>query len=272
MHQSTIPLQADDSLPKFQAYQQQFVAYLRDPQENGVLPTSLPQTTNVYARLLYSKIEGSLYTCFPIVCELLGAVLWRQLVQAFIREHHCQSPLYREIPDEFIEYLMNQIPQMELPEFIIDLAHFEWMELVLETARSEMADTIFPIQGDPLTIIPVLNPVLHLLHYRYPVQTIAASNTHWKNWQTRVKPYDQEPVALAGYRNMKYNIQFVKLNAVTTRLIELLQEGFYTQQQALLQLAVEMHYNNTETILSFGIELLQQLEQQQIIIGSRNEQ
>lgn len=272
MHQSTIPLQADDSLPKFQAYQQQFVEYLRDPQENGVLPTSLPQTTNVYVRLLYSKIEGSLHTCFPIVCELLGTVFWRQLVQAFIREHHCQSPLYREIPDEFIEYLMHQIPQMELPEFIIDLAHFEWMELVLETARSEMADTIFPIQGDPLTIIPVLNPVLYRLHYRYPVQTITASNTHWKNWRTRVKPYDQEPVALAGYRDIQYNIQFVKINAVTARLIEILQEGINTQEQVLLRLAEEMHDSNPDTILAFGIDILQQLEQQQIIIGSRNEQ
>ena len=272
MHQSTIPLSAHDSLPKFQAYQQQFVAYLRDPQEHGVLPESLPQSTNIYARLLYSKIEGSLHTCFPIVCELLGTVLWRQLVQAFIREHYCQSPLYREIPDEFIEYLMNQIPQMELPEFIIDLAHFEWMELVLETARSEMVDAIFPIQGDPLTIIPVLNPVLHRLHYRYPVQTITASNNYWKNWQTRVKPYEQEPITLAGYRDMQYNIQFIKLNAVTTRLIELLKEGFYTQEQVLLQLAVELHYSNPETILSFGIDILQQLEQQQIIIGSRNEQ
>ena len=271
MHQSTVPQAVNETRPAFQEYQHQFVDYLRHQTINKALPETLPQRTRVYTRLLYNKIEGSLRNCFPITRELLGPEQWRQLVQLFIREHRCQSPLYREIPDEFIDYLMNESPQRELPEFIADLAHYEWMELVLETAKPAQTDRFFPVKGDLSTIIPALNPVLYLLHYRYPVQSIKAADEHWKNWPTNLNAYTQEAIILAGLRDRDYKIHFVELNPVTAHLIELLQENLHTGEQALLRLAAEMHYSDPDSILPFGINILQQLEEQQIIIGARNE-
>ncbi len=265
-------IQADkDMLPAFLNYQHQFVDYLRNPPTDESVPETLPARVNVYAKLLHSKINGSLRTCFPILRELLGETQWHTLVQDFIKVHCCQSPLYREIPDEFVDYLMHETPQIELPEFIIDLAHYEWMELILETENSVNAPPILPVNDDLLTIIPALNPVLHLLHYRYPVQSINATDEYWKNWQDRLIPYEQEPVILAGIRDTDYKIHFIKLNPVTARLIELMQEGLSTSEQALLELAAEMHYGDLETILPFGIDILQQLTTQQIIIGAQHE-
>ena len=260
-----------EQLPSFLSYQHQFVNYLRNPLTNESLPTTLPTRVNVYARLLHSKFDGSLRTCFPIVRKLLGDTHWQLLIVDFIRVHRCQSPLYREIPDEFIDYLMNENSRIELPEFIIDLAHYEWMELVLETEKPSHSDNIFPVNDDLLTIIPALNPVLHILHYRYPVQTISASDQRWKNWKNHPTPYEQETVILAGIRDTHYNVQFIELNAITARLIELLQEGVGTGEQVLLKLAAEMHYEVHETILPFGIDILQQLKTQQVIIGSQYE-
>lgn len=271
MHQSTVPLPEKDKLPTFQQYQHQFVDYLRNPQEHKAIPETLPQQTHVYAKLLYSKFEGSLRTCFPITRKLLGSVFWQQLLQKFIGQHRCQSPLYQEIPDEFIDFMMNENPQMMLPDFIIDLAHYEWMELVLETEKSSQIDNYSPIKGNQLTVIPTLSPNLHLLHYRYPVQTITATDPHWKNWSIRHEPYPQEATILAGLRDQSYQIHFIELNAVTARLIELLQEQINTGEQALLQLAIEMNYGDPETILPSGINTLEQLKQQNIIIGARNE-
>jgi hypothetical protein len=260
-----------ESIPEFQQYQHQFVDYLRNPLRHKVLPESLPQRSNIYAKLLYSKIEGSLDTCFPISCQLLGATRWKQLIQTFIRDHRCKSPLYREIPDEFVDYLMNEQTQLKLPGFIVELAHYEWMELVLETEKPSNSTEFFPVQGELLTVIPALNPVLHLLHYHYPVQNITASDPYWKNWDTRIEPYPQEVIILAGLRDNDDKVHFIQLNAVTTRLIELIQEGFSTGEQALLELADEMHYGNHESILPFGIQTLQQLKEQHIIIGAQNE-
>ncbi|OQK18079.1 hypothetical protein AU255_09600 [Methyloprofundus sedimenti] len=258
-------------LPSFLNYQHQFVDYLRNPQNDESLPASLPTRVNIYAKLLHSKIDASLHTCFPITRELLGAALWQELVQEFIRGHRCQSPLYREIPDEFIDYLINENSQIELPEFMNDLAHYEWMELVLETEKPAKVNPIFAINDDLLAITPALNPVLHLLQYRFPVQSISPAEEHWKNWKNRPTPYAQEPVILAGIRDADFKIYFIELNAVTARLIELMQEGFSTGEQALLQLAAELRYDVYETILPFGSDILQQLKTQHIIIGAQHE-
>jgi uncharacterized protein len=171
--------------PAFLAYQHQFFHYLRQPEQEG-LTDSLPANIGIYARLIYGKFDGSLSTCFPISKVVLGDELWRQLVRTFIREHRCQSPLYREIPDEFIEFLINK-PPPELPEYLVDLAHFEWMELVLETARSNSISNLDESLEtcDVLEDIPVLNPVLHILRYRYPVHTFTLEN---QAWQKRQRP------------------------------------------------------------------------------------
>ena len=272
MHSLTVTQTDKSTLPSFQNYQHQFVNYLRNPLRTEDIPTTLPAGINVYEKLLHNKIDGSLRTCFPITNELLGARHWQLLVQDFIKIHRCQSPLYREIPGEFIDYLTNEKSQIELPQFITELAHYEWVELVLETEKPSHSDIIFPINDDLLTNTPALNPVLHLIHYLYPVQTISASDEHWKNWENRPTPYKQEIVILAGIRDTHYKVQFIELNAITARLIELMQEGVSTGEQVLLKLAAEMHYSDHETILPYGIDILQQLKTQQIIIGAQHEQ
>jgi len=261
---------SNDSLAEFQQYQHQFVEYLRNPQKDQAVPASLPQSSTIYAKLLFSKIEGSLDNCFLISCQLLGSSHWTQLIQNFIKDHRCKSPLYREIPDEFIDYLMNEQSTMVLPEFIIELAHFEWMELVLETEKASATKPCFPIKEDHLTGIPVFNPVFHLLYYHYPVQNITATDAYWNEWESRSEPYLPEPIILAGLRDREDKVQFIEVNTVTARLIELTQEGFSTAEQALLELAAELHYGDHETILPFGSDLFKQLEQQHIIIGAQN--
>lgn len=256
------------STPEFQKYQHQFVDYLRNPLKNGAIPESLPQRSGIYAKLLFGKIENSLNNCFPISRQLLGSTCWKHLIQAFIKNHRCNSPLYREIPDEFIAYLMVEKSPMALPKFIIELMHFEWMELVLETEKPVLSRQIMPVKPDKLTDIPVLNPVLHLLHYHYPVQNITAYDLHWNSWSSRLVSYPREAIILAGLRNGDDIVHFIELNAVTARLIELMQEGLYSGKQALLELAAEMHYKDHKSILPSGIKILQQLEQQQIIIGA----
>ena len=271
MSLSTVISTSKDSLYEFQQYQHQFVDYLRDPLENEAVPESLPQSSRIYARLLYSKIEGSLDNCFPLSCKLLGTKRWTQLIQSFIKNHRCKSPLYREIPDEFVDYLINEQIAIVLPEFIVELAHYEWMELVLETEKATPSKPCFPINEDILNVIPAFNPVLHLLHYNYPVQHITASDPYWEGWASRTEPYSQESIILVALRDSEDNVQFIEINTITARLIELMREGLSTAEQALLELAAEMHYGDHETILPFGTAIFKQLEQQQIIIGAQNE-
>lgn len=251
--------------PEFLAYQHRFVNYLRDPRPE-LLGDVLPSGASVYAKLLQRKIDGSLRSCFPIMRSFLETGDWDALVKTFIRDHLCQSPLYREIPDEFIDFLVNENP-LDLSPFIVELAHFEWMELVLETAQPLTANYTNAVAGDFLDHIPVLNPVLHLLRYRYPVQTITAGNEHWQSRNNRSKTENEQAVLLVGLRDDAFRIRFIEINPVTARLIELLQEGIHTGRNALIQVATELHYPSPESILPFGQDILDNMASQQILNG-----
>ena len=257
-----------ESIPGFQQYQHQFVDYLRNKKE---LSKSLPEESRIYAELYYSTVESCLHMCFPICSELLGEESWQQLMQCFIKEHRCQSPLYREIPNEFISYLLTNKPVMILPEFINDLTHYEWMELILETAEENSTPTLFPQKITLLKSVPILNPVLHIVQYRYPVQDITASDTLWKNWRMRTEPYVQTSTILAGFRDSQEQVKFVELNPVTARLIEILKNNTRNQEHVLLQLSDEIQYSDPKQFLEFGRDMLKQLSEQHIIIGAVSE-
>ena len=125
--------------------------------------------------------------------------------------------------------------------------------LVLETEKSTLTKPCFPINEDILNVIPTFNPVFHLLHYHYPVQNITASDPYWKDWESRTEPYSQESIILAALRDSEDNVQFIEVNTVTARFIELTQQRLSTAEQALLELAAEMYYEDHETILPFGM-------------------
>ncbi len=259
--------------PDFIAYQRHFVDYLRDPAGNEDSSEQLPKQIGIYARLLNNKFEDSLNICFPVCRELLEPERWQQLVTLFIKEHRCESPLYREIPDEFVDYLLNEKPDLVLPDFLKELAHFEWMELVLETAPGKLLDASLE-PADLFATIPVINPVLTVLTYRYPVHKMmpqSESWPRWQNWQQTMPVDGNDPVYLFGIRDGQYRIQFIETNPATMRLVELLQEGFRTGEQAASQLALELHYQDREQFMEYCHETLDRLRQQDIIIGTQHE-
>ncbi len=117
-----IPLMKTSQLP-FQSFQRAFLASLRDPHRSRA-PRGVPiGRWRVYRELLYNKIDASLAACFPISRQLLGPRRWTRLVKAFIAEHRCLRPCYREIPDEFMHYLLARGPGAGDPPCLFELAH-----------------------------------------------------------------------------------------------------------------------------------------------------
>jgi len=58
----------------------------------------------------------------------------------------------------------------------------------------------------------------------------------------------------------------VVLNAVTARLVELLQTGI-NARTALVQLTQEMQHPDPQQLMGFGVHILQQLQAQQALLG-----
>jgi len=247
--------------PSFQAFQFEFTRHIRDPKAHP-RPAGVPaRRMKIYNELLYNNLEGFLLACFPVLHQVLGKRKWAALVREFFAVHRCHTPFFRQIPDEFIQYLQTERGERaEDPPFLRELAHYEWIELVLSVSSKEAPQDVDP-HGDLLENIAVLNPVLALLEYAYPVHRIGP----------RFKPTapPAEPTHLLVFRNTDFQVRFVHLNVVSTRLLGLLADGALTGRQALEQIARELQHPTPDTVIRAGLEILENLRTEQAILGAR---
>lgn len=246
----------------FQAAQRQFLAYLRNPQQQPLPAGFAPQGVAVYADLLYNKFNESLELCFPVTHTILGETAWQQLLKSFIARHRCLSPYYRQIPDEFIQYLQTEWDNHTGLPFLLELAHFEWVELILAIAETGPVALFESDVKDWLNCHPVFAPVLQLLHYAYPVQRINES------YQPMTPP--EQATSILGFRDADEVVQFIELNPATARLVEILHEtdDSYTVREAIEQIASELQHPEPSALFAFGIATLTDLMQRGAILGN----
>jgi hypothetical protein len=249
-------MQKSPPLPEFQRYQYAFTAHIRDPRTQPRPAGVEARRMKIYSELLYNNLEGFLLACFPVLRKVLGTRKWTALVRDFFRTHRSHTPYFRQIPDEFIQFLQNEwTPPAGYPPFTLALAHYEWIELVLSvTTRS--AERAFDPAGDLLDGVPLLNPVLANLRYDWPVQRIA--------------PRRKTPPAetyLLVFRDADDRVQFSEINAFTARLLGLLEPGTLSGRAALEQVADESRHPDRALVVQAGGALLNDLRAQGAIVG-----
>jgi uncharacterized protein len=66
-------------------------------------------------------------------------------------------------------------------------------------------------------------------------------------------------------------VKFIELNPVTFQLLKLIEENNMTGKQALMRLAEDLRHPDADAVIQFGLEILQDLANQQAIIGSRKQ-
>jgi hypothetical protein len=246
----------------FQHYQRAFTARIRDPKANTRPQGAPARRMKVYEELLYNNLDGFLLACFPVCRKILGVRRWSRLVRAFFRDHVCHSPYFRQIPEEFLKYLQDEWTRPEdFPPFLPELAHYEWVELELDTSDKDRNLPAHDPGGDLLAGRPLVNPVLRVLAYRWPVQRLSV----------RFKPAEPppQPTFLVAWRNRDLHIRFSLLTPATARLLHLLQEhAGMTGEQALKQLAKELQHADADALRAHGQTLLQAWGRDDILLGT----
>lgn len=249
-------------LPSFQRYQLAFTARLRDPHKQPPLVGVPHERMAVYEEIVFNNLFESVSACFPVAHKVLGKRKWLKLNQAFMREYSANSPLFRKIPEQFLQFLNNANPELQalLPPYINSLCHYEWIELFVASSQDTTKPKDIEPDGDLTTCKPVFNPTMQLLNYDYAVHKISP----------RHKPKQPESTQLLVFLNTDDQVKFIELNAVTHRLISLLQNAPLTGTQALTLLAKELQHPQPESIIEFGLSILEDLRSQGVIIGTRH--
>jgi uncharacterized protein len=247
-----------DKLPAFQQYQYAFAAHIRDPGQNRRPAGVEARRMAIYNELLYNNAESFLLTCFPVMHKMLGKRRWGKLVRQFLAVHRSHTPYFRQIPDEFFQFLQDEWGGGDgYPEYLLDLAHYEWIELVLSVSSQDEHIPAHDAEGDLLAGIPVLNPVLANLAYQWPVHRIRP--------RTKI---EKAPTYLLVFRTPDMQMRFMEQSAVSARLIKLLEPAALTGKQAVAQLAMELGYADPGPLIAFARDFLQSLRQAGALIGT----
>jgi hypothetical protein len=229
--------------------QRGFADHLRDP---GAVPApagASERRLQVYRDLVYRNIEGFIKSTFPVLRSLHDEQAWDALVREFIREHRCHSPLFLEISEEFIAFLVARGLDPQMP-FMAELAHYEWLELAVDVAEGEV-----PLSApgeSPANVSAVLSPTARLGSYHYAVHRIG---------KTFRPTAPDEPVSLLVYRDRNERVQFMELSAGAARLLfEASKASGESVQQLLFALAREWNLGE-EATLAFGWEKLREFSE-----------
>jgi len=247
--------------PTFMQRQYAFAARIRDPQ-NAPAPADVePRRMDVYEELFYNNIQDFLANAFPVLRKLHDDEKWHALVRDYFATHRAHTPLFHEMPREFLHYLQNERGEREGDyPFMLQLAHYEWIELELLTAEDKLPD--YDADGDLLSGSPVLSPLTRILSYHYAVQQIGPEHIP--------QQADETPTHLLVYRDLNDKIGFIELNPVTARLLQLITDQTERNGKELLeQIATELHHPNPQTVIDGGNGILRDLKQRHIILGTR---
>lgn len=251
-------------MPKqnFKDIQYAFAKYLRDPDNAPGFDDIEDRRLKIYRELFFGNMKNLVSQTFPVLKKFYSDSHWDELIRTFMVKHESNTPLFLEVSSEFIEYLQTKHqPTKYDPPFMLELAHYEWVELAVSVMDADIDESTIDSAGNLANQIPYLSPFISSLTYTYPVHEIKPG------YDPTTKP--SESTFLLVYRNTQDQVEFMLLNSVSARLIALMQlESSKTGIQLLQKIAEELQHPNPQAVIDGGMGLLEQFKQKDIILGT----
>lgn len=231
--------------------QNAFAERIRSPSKTTIPAGIAPDRMAVYEDLMFGGLKECLQTAFPVLSEVISETLQNDLVSGFLETHQAKTPLFYELPEEFLIYLMQEREAANDPPYLAELAHFEWVELAMELMDEPVPEPLRLGLAKPEDSLK-LAPLLQVLGYTYPVHEI--SN------EFEPTEADKGSYFIAIYRNGQCEVQMLAVSLLAARLLQLLQQYELNRSKVTqiladeMQRPVEAHF---ETEITSLIEQLQ---------------
>lgn len=259
-----MPEQDDFNQADFIYRQRAFASHLRDPTTFPGPDDVEDRRMAIYRDLVVNNVSALLAGNFPVIRQILPDLHWDGLIRDFFARHRAKTPLFLELGQEFLDFLQGaRANDPRDPPFLLELAHYEWVELALQISDAEPDWACIDPAGDLLAGRPVVSPLSWNLSYGFPVHRIGP------DCQPDAPP--AEPTHLVVYRTPGDDIAFLEINAVTQRLLILLQEETSppTGHAALSRIAAELGHADPDQVIAFGVGLMEDLRTRGILLGTQ---
>lgn len=243
--------------------QTSFAAHIRNPQAVAAPEGIEDRRMGVYRDLFFNNIKGFLANNFPVLKTLYSEPAWTALCRDFYAEYRCHTPLFPQLPREFLQYLQDHRKEREGdPPFMLELAHYEWVELALALDETELDQIEADAEGDLLQGIPVLSPLAWPLSYQYPVHKIQRDN------QPLSPP--ENATHLLVWRQRDHSVKFMLLNDISRLLLtQMKEQPKQSGLELLTTVAGIINHPKPKVVIAGGKALLESLKDKQVILGTR---
>ena len=246
----------------FRDIQYAFAKHIRDPQNNPAPTDAEDRRMAVYRELFFNNLRNLISQTFPVLKKLHSPDKWSAFIRQFMVRHEAHTPYFLEIPREFLDFLQNEYEADEddFP-FLLELAHYEWAELALSVSDEENDMEGVDPEGNLLDGVPVKSKLAWLFGYQFPVHRISADFVP-------TEPGEQ-PTFLAICRKANDEVDFMELNPVMARLLELIDSNSETPGRDLLvALADEIGFADADKFVEHGLQAMAQMRQAEILTGT----
>lgn len=176
-------------LPYFQQLQQQFAAHIRNPETVAYAPSKEKpieaRRLQAYQELFFNNLEGFFTQIFPVCVEIIsynqGRERWLQIIREYMVKHDSHTPLFHELGEEFLLFLESEFQPLESdPPFLLELAHYEWVELALTVSTEVGFDAVNEVDEASGLVADLdhkytLSPVAWPLAYEWPVHQLSTT-------------------------------------------------------------------------------------------------
>lgn len=245
----------------FKAKQNEFSAYIRDPFNNPRPADVKQERIETYRELFFNNVDSFLSNNFPVLKTILNEQQWFELSQDFFSNHASSSPYFSEIPEEFIDFLQNERKNKDDLPFLLELVHYEWVEMALSIAKENIKTNPRHFIENLVQQTIALSPLAWPLAYQFPVQEISPAFLPTKT--------PEEPTYLLVYRDTDDEVQFMKTPPITFRLLQIVQDNeSISCEDCLKQIVQESAHPEPDTLFASGLLAIKDLAEKNIIIPS----
>ena len=247
--------------PTFKEIQYAFTQHVRNPAKHPRPDDVEARRMNIYNELLYNNVEDFMSNAYPVLREITSDEKWHRMIRDYFEHHHASTPLFQEMPREFLVYLEHERkPEQDDYPFTLELAHYEWVELALSVTDTEINYTGIDTEADLLEGIPVLSPTAWPLSYHFPVHKIST--------EFLPEQPDEQPTHIVVYRDQDDDVHFLEINAVTALMLQMISEDKQlTSKQILHHIAEQLNHPNPDVVIQGGLQILHDLKNRNVILG-----
>lgn len=209
-----------------------------------------------YRRMVRRRLSDTIHHAFPRLEAALGDAEMAALEDGFFGDRALTSVFIREVPGEFLAWIERGVTAEH--RFAVELARFEWTELVVAYERDDPEIELAPLSMDRPAILTRAHRLLALTHA-----------VHLFDADEPSEP-EQRPTHLLVYRELEtHDVRVLETTPVTYAILGRIAAGTDSLQACIAAAAESERIPVDQPFLEALAELLADLTERGIIRGSR---